>query len=148
MVSVSLPPASVIVMVALVSDCVVELSAHAEQSVEARIASENVAVPASPVSILAAVPPLASTTPVGEGLVVSIVTTSAPLEDEMLPAASVAVTVIVCAPVESVDTAIDQLPPVAVPLPTCVTPSNSLTVVPASAVPVNVGVALLVRLSP
>ena len=42
----------------------------------------------------------------------------------------------------------DQLPPVAVADPTCVAPSNSFTVEPASAVPVNVGVVTLVRLSP
>src|SRR3954463_9456995 len=100
MVSVSLPPASVTVMVAFERDWVVELSVHPEQNVDALISSENVIVPVSPVSILAAVPPLASTTLVGDGLVVSIVTTSAPLADDTLPAASVAVAVIVCAPVE------------------------------------------------
>jgi hypothetical protein len=35
----------------------------------------------------------------------------------------------------------------AVPLPTCVFPSKIVTVLPASAVPVNVGVVLLVILS-
>ena len=39
------------------------------------------------------------------------------------------------------------MPPVAVPLPTCVAPSRIFTVLPASAVPVKVGVVSLVILS-
>src|SRR3954447_15607346 len=83
-VSVSVALLSPIVIVALVNDCVVELSAQAEQNVDARISSEKVTVPVSPASILAATPPLASTTLVGAGCVVSIVTTKVPLDVETL----------------------------------------------------------------
>jgi hypothetical protein len=40
--------------------------------------------------------------------------------------------------------AIDQVPPVAMPLPMTVKPSYRVTVLPASAVPVIVGVVFLV----
>src|SRR6202008_379171 len=66
----------------------------------------------------------------------------------VLPAASVAVAVIVCGPELSAELVTLQLPePSAVAVPTCVAPSNSFTVDPTSAVPVNVGVVTLVRLS-
>ena len=145
-VSVSAP--SAIVTVTLVRVWVPEL-VQLEQNVVAFICSENVTVPRSPASTVPAMfGPLAMTTPVTVGCVVSMVTTTLPLETDTLPAASVAVAVKVWAPVISVDAVIDQLPPVAVAVPTCVTPSYSLTVAPASAVPVIVGVATLVRLSP
>src|SRR3569833_951355 len=69
--------------------------------------------------------------------------------EDILPAASVAFAVIVRPPADNADDVIDQLPPVAVALPSTVVPSVSLsvTVLPASAVPVNVGVVLLVILS-
>ena len=68
---------------------------------------------------------------------------------ETLPAASVAVIVIVCAPSLSVEAVMLQLPlPSAVALPTVpATELPSVTVLPASAVPVNVGVLSLVTLS-
>src|SRR3954453_4029493 len=82
------------------------------------------------------------------GAVVSIMTESPPEAVPVLPAASVALAVIVWLPEASVDVAMLQLPlPWAVPLPTLVAPSNSVTVLLASAVPVKVGVATLVRLS-
>src|SRR5947207_1002105 len=103
MLRVSVLLLSPMVIVALVSACVVELSTQAEQNVDARISSEYVIVPVSPVSIFWATPPLASTTLVGAGWVVSIVMTRPTLDDEPLPAASVAVAVIVCAPVVRVE---------------------------------------------
>src|SRR3954449_5506907 len=82
------------------------------------------------------------------GAAVSMVTDRPPEAVPVLPAASVALAVIVWLPEASVDVAMLQLPlPSAVPLPTWVAPSNSVTVLPASAVPVKVGVATLVRLS-
>src|SRR5712672_217432 len=82
------------------------------------------------------------------GAAVSMVTDSPPEAVPVLPAASVALAVIVWLPEASVDVAMLQLPlPSAVPLPTWVAPSNSVTVLFASAVPVKVGVATLVRLS-
>src|SRR6185436_9033482 len=57
------------------------------------------------------------------------------------------VAVMVCVPLLKTLEEMLQLPPVAVAEPTSVTPSNSLTVLPASAVPVKVGVVALVLLS-
>src|SRR5207248_951358 len=82
------------------------------------------------------------------GAAVSMVTDSPVEAALMLPAASVALAVIVWLPEDSVEVAMLQLPlPSAVPLPIWVAPSNSVTVLPASAVPVKVGVATFVRLS-
>src|SRR3954454_20205765 len=82
------------------------------------------------------------------GAAVSMVTDRPPEAVPVLPAASVALAVIVWLPEASVEVAMLQLPlPSAVPLPTWVAPSYSVTVLPASAVPVKVGVATLVRLS-
>lgn len=66
-----------------------------------------------------------------------------------LPAASVALAVIVCGSALNIVDIMDQLPPVAIALPKTVVPSVSykVTVAPSSAVPVKVGVVLLVRLS-
>ena len=67
-----------------------------------------------------------------------------------LPAASVALAVRVCAPGNRALLVMDQLPlPLAVAVPSNVEPSvsYSLTVLPASAVPVKVGVVSLVMLS-
>ena len=64
------------------------------------------------------------------------------------PAMSVAVAVMLCAPCVRADDVTDQLPkPSAAALPICVVPSNSLTVLFASAVPLKAGVATLVILS-
>jgi hypothetical protein len=78
-----------------------------------------------------------------------MVTASPDDADEVLPAASVALAVTVWLPEDSVDEVIDQLPPVAVAVPSEVVPSVSynVTVLPLSAVPVKVGVVLLVMLS-
>ena len=66
----------------------------------------------------------------------------------VFPAASVATAVIVCAPATSVVVVIDQAPaPSAFTDPIAVTPSNRVTVLFASAVPVKVGVVTLVMLS-
>ncbi len=75
---------------------------------------------------------------------------SAPEATPVLPAASVALTVILCAPSVRGELAMDQLPePSAAVVPRSVVPllSYSLTVAPASAVPVNVGVVTLVTWS-
>ncbi|MNY48235.1 hypothetical protein D3C86_1835550 [compost metagenome] len=55
----------------------------------------------------------------------------------------------VCVPGVNVLAVIDQFPPVAMPVPRTVVPSVSyrVTVEPASAVPVNTGVVILVMLS-
>src|SRR5437764_1314088 len=87
-------------------------------------------------------------TDAAEGAAVSMVTDRPPEAVPVLPAASVALAVIVWLPEASVEVAMLQLPlPSAVPLPTWLAPSYSVTVLPASAVPVKVGVATLVRLS-
>ena len=84
----------------------------------------------------------------GGSAVVSIVTVlpfDAPLA---LPAASVAVAVMVCVVWLSTEVVMLHLPlPSATTLPTWVAPSNSFTVLLASAVPVKVGVVTLVSLS-
>jgi hypothetical protein len=80
------------------------------------------------------------------GAVVSTATLR-PVEPALaLPAVSVALAVSVCAPSPSALVVIDQLPPVAVAVPSTVVPSVSYSVTadPASAVPVIVGVVLLV----
>src|SRR5512133_104733 len=103
------------------------------------------------VKVIAAVSPILSVDTslviASVGAVVSTLTTSALEAVPVLPAASVAVAVIECAPVPSVELTIDQFPPVATAVPSTVVPSYSVTVAPASAVPVNVGVVTLVRLS-
>ncbi len=80
------------------------------------------------------------------GLVVSTVIDRLPDNIETLPARSTASAVIVCAPSLSTGLVIDQSPVVAsaVVTPICVLPSNTRTVLPASAVPVIVGVLSLV----
>src|SRR5207253_2213679 len=70
------------------------------------------------------------------GAAVSMVTERLPEAVPVLPAASIALAVIVWLPEASVEVAMLQLPlPSAVPLPTWVAPSNSVTVLFASAVP-------------
>src|SRR5207248_939055 len=82
------------------------------------------------------------------GAAVSMVTDSPVEAALMLPAASVALAVIVWLPEASVEVAMLQLPlPSAVPLPTCVAPSYSVTVLLASAVPEIGRAACRVRLS-
>ena len=83
------------------------------------------------------------------GALVSMVNNKPDDAEETLPAASVALAVTVWLPSDNVDELIDQLPPVAVAVPNAVVPSvsYSVTVLPLSAVPVNVGVVLLVMLS-
>src|SRR5579859_3036145 len=74
------------------------------------------------------------------GAAVSIVTAKPEEATETLPAVSVALAVTVWEPDDSVEDVIDQLPPVAVAVPSTVVPSvsYSVTVLPLSAVPVNV----------
>ncbi|MNV79381.1 hypothetical protein D3C71_1729310 [compost metagenome] len=83
------------------------------------------------------------------GAVVSMVSCSPTEAALTLPTASVAVAVTVCVPAASALLVMLHVPPVAIPVPSKLVPSvsYSLTVEPASAVPVKVGVALLVRLS-
>jgi hypothetical protein len=83
------------------------------------------------------------------GEVVSIVTDKADDATDVFPAASVALAVIELTPSGSALTAIVQLPlPSAVPVPINVEPARkSFTTAFASAVPLNVGVVLLVMLS-
>src|SRR5947207_2296913 len=84
----------------------------------------------------------------GAGAVVSIVTARAADAAFAFPAMSVAVAVMLCAPCVRVDAVTDQLPePSAAALPIWVVPSNSVTVLFASAVPLKVGVVTLVMLS-
>src|SRR5436309_16082816 len=65
-----------------------------------------------------------------------------------LPAMSVAVAEMLCAPCVRVDVVTDQLPePSAAAVPIWVVPSNSLILLLASPVPLKVGVAALVMLS-
>src|SRR5436309_15477980 len=65
-----------------------------------------------------------------------------------LPAMSVAVAVMLCAPCVRADVVTDQLPePSAAALPIWVVPSNSLIVLFASPIPLKVGVVTLVILS-
>src|SRR5439155_25671124 len=75
----------------------------------------------------------------GAGAVVSIVTDKAADSAFTFPAMSVAVAVMLCAPCVRVDAMTDQLPePSAAALPIWVVPSNSMTVLFASAVPLKV----------
>ena len=67
----------------------------------------------------------------------------------MLPAASVALAVKLCVPPDNWDVATLQAPlAFAFAVPISVVPSNSLTVLPASAVPDNVSTLAVVILSP
>jgi hypothetical protein len=86
-------------------------------------------------------------TPVGA--VVSIVTASGDDAADTLPAASTAFAVNVWLPSASVPAVIDQVPPVAVAVPSTVVPfvSYKVTVLPLSAVPVMTGVAFAVMSS-
>src|SRR3569623_1280108 len=90
-----------------------------------------------------------STQKVVVGAAVSTVTDRPEDAEDVFPAASVALAVMVWLPAVSADDVIDQLPPVAVPVPSTVVPSvsYSVTVLPLSAVPVKVGVVALVMLS-
>ena len=83
------------------------------------------------------------------GAVVSMVTGKPADAALTLPAVSVALAVTVRVPCDRGLVVIDQAPPVAMPVPSTVVPSVSynLTVEPASAVPVKVGVVSLVMLS-
>ena len=74
--------------------------------------------------------------------------TDRPLEAALtLPATSVALAVMLWVPSARVEAVMVHVPPVAMPVPITVVPSNRLTVLPASAVPVKVGVVTLVMLS-
>src|SRR5439155_1255560 len=84
------------------------------------------------------------------GALVSIVMLRAPEAPDTLPAASVALAVILCVPV--VRAVLRVIPAAlayaaAVPLPTWTPSLKSVTVLPVSAVPVKAGVVLLVMLS-
>ena len=64
-----------------------------------------------------------------------------------LPATSVALAVMLWVPFARVEAVMVHVPAVATPVPTAVVPSNRVTVLPVSAVPVKVGVVTLVMLS-
>ena len=82
------------------------------------------------------------------GATVSIVTAKAAEGALTLPAVSVSVVVSVWLPFPRAVLVMLQVPPaVATPLPTGVVPSNSVTVLPAGAEPMKVGVVTLVMLS-
>src|SRR5919106_340976 len=81
------------------------------------------------------------------GGVGSMVTLRAPEERETLPAASVAVAVMLWEPLLSVLVVMLYAPPVAETLPTSTPSLKRRTVLPASAEPVKVGVVSAVRLS-
>ncbi len=84
------------------------------------------------------------------GAVASMTTAKPADAGPTLPAASVTLAVMVCAPPLRVEVAIDQAPPATMPEPSAVVPlvSYRVTVEPSSAaVPVKVGVRALVRLS-
>jgi hypothetical protein len=91
--------------------------------------------------------PLAGSVTATVGPVVSMVTLSAPDGAEGFPAASVAVAVMLWAPLLSALVVMLYAPPVAGPLPTSPPSLKIRTVLPASAVPVKVGVGSLVTLS-
>ena len=101
--------------------------------------------PASPVPrSVVALPPLNAGTP---GAVVSMVNASALEAALTLPAASVALTVMLWVPFPSVGVR-DQVPSaVAAVVPSTVVPSYTVTVLSASAVPARLGVVILVMLS-
>src|SRR6266545_2852671 len=85
---------------------------------------------------------------VGAAAVVSIVTLKAPDKAETFPTASVAVAVMLCTPgLRRLVVMPGLLYAAAVPLPTWIPSLNILTVLPASAVPVNAGVVTFVMLS-
>src|SRR5919106_3050855 len=81
------------------------------------------------------------------GGVGSMMTLSTPEERETLPAASVAVAVMLWGPLLSVLVVMLYAPPVAEPLPTSTPSLKRRTVLPASAEPVKVGVVSVVTLS-
>ena len=82
------------------------------------------------------------------GTAVSMVTDKAADAALRLPAASVALAVMLWTPSASVEAVMVHCPArVAMPVPITVVPSNRVTVLPASAVPVKVGVVTLVMLS-
>ena len=82
------------------------------------------------------------------GAIVSIVTDRADDTTLTLPATSVAVAEMLWTPFAKDDVVtMVHVPPVTTPEPIAVAPSNRVTVLPASAVPVNVGVTTLVMLS-
>jgi len=82
------------------------------------------------------------------GAVVSMVMLSALDATLVLPAASVALAVMLCVPsLRALTVMPGELYAAAVPLPTCVAPSKRVTVLPASAAPVKAGVVVLVMLS-
>ena len=94
--------------------------------------------------------PLLAVMPVNAGAfgaTVSMVTDSALDAALTLPATSVALAVMLWTPFARVEAAMVHVPPVATPVPITVVPSNKVTVLPASAVPVKVGVVTLVMLS-
>jgi hypothetical protein len=102
--------------------------------------------PTSPLpTSVVALPPVKASAP---GASVSIVTASAVQIALMLPEVSTAWATILRTPSASGAATMLQVPvTVAVPLPIADVPSNSVTALPASAVPVKVGVVTLVRLS-
>jgi hypothetical protein len=82
------------------------------------------------------------------GATVSMVTDRRPEAALTFPAGSVAVAEMPCTPLPSCElTMLQLLLAAAIALPSSVAPSNSFTVLPASAVPVNVGAVMLVMLS-
>jgi len=83
------------------------------------------------------------------GVAVSTVIVRPDEATEVLPAASVALAVMVWVPALNADEVMLQVPPVATAVPSTVVPSvsYSVTVLPDSAVPVKTGVVLLVMLS-
>ena len=109
--------------------------------------ADKVAIVDALVAALVVIVVLSKARPVGA--LVSMMMFSPVEAEETLPAASVALAVSVCEPAAKAEDVIDQLPPVAVLVPNTVVPSESytVTVVPDSAVPVNVGVVSLVMSS-
>lgn len=82
------------------------------------------------------------------GAVVSMVTDNAADAALTLPAVSVALAVMLRVPAARAEVVVmDHCPAVATPVPTAVVPSYSVTVAPASAVPVKVGLVTSVMLS-
>ena len=78
------------------------------------------------------------------GFTVSMVTDLATETALMLPARSTAWAMMLCTPSVRVFVAMVHVPPVAVAVPIFVVPSNRLTVLPASAVPVKTGALIFV----
>ncbi len=107
-------------------------------------------LPTSPVPETVAINPKIEVRPVNTGALgasLSMATDSAPEAALTLPATSVALALRLCTPFAKVEAATVHFPPVATPVPITVVPSSKATVLPASAVPVKVGVATLVMLS-